>query len=77
MKTIPVDVVGLGRQSVVTAGEYHTCSLTEEGWLRCWGRNDYGQLGNGTTISKYIPGRDRVEWCIRRWEDGEDIPAPC
>ncbi|MGH7476261.1 MAG: RCC1 domain-containing protein [Longimicrobiales bacterium] len=26
------------------AGTFHACSLTEDGSLRCWGRNDLGQL---------------------------------
>jgi alpha-tubulin suppressor-like RCC1 family protein len=33
----------------------HTCGLTTGGSARCWGRNDYGQLGDGTKISRTTP----------------------
>jgi alpha-tubulin suppressor-like RCC1 family protein len=33
----------------VNAGDYHTCAIVEGNALRCWGRNDLGQLGYGHT----------------------------
>jgi alpha-tubulin suppressor-like RCC1 family protein len=33
----------------VAAGMYVTCTLLDTDELYCWGRNDYGQLGDGTT----------------------------
>lgn len=33
--------------SVVRAGEDHNCAVLDDGALRCWGRNDFGQLGYG------------------------------
>lgn len=32
----------------VSAGYTHTCAITDDDALHCWGANDYGQLGTGT-----------------------------
>lgn len=39
----------------IYAGEYHTCALSTAGAAYCWGRNDYGELGNGTTTTSGLP----------------------
>jgi len=35
----------------VASGWYHTCVITTTGDVRCWGRNNYGQLGQGNTVT--------------------------
>jgi hypothetical protein len=39
----------------VGAGYFHTCAIKQDGSLWCWGRNDYGQLGDGTYSGKSTP----------------------
>jgi hypothetical protein len=39
----------------VAAGRTHTCAILEDSSTRCWGRNDQGQLGDGSTSSSLVP----------------------
>lgn len=44
-----------GVSSQRVEGDGYTCSLFTDGVVMCWGKNTYGQLGNGTTISSELP----------------------
>ncbi len=37
------------KDSKIAAGIYHTAAILDNGSVKCWGRNSYGQLGYGDT----------------------------
>src|SRR5258706_9238273 len=42
-------------EPMITAGGAHTCSLSKSGTVSCWGNNDFGQLGDGSTTGSASP----------------------
>ena len=55
-KPAPVEVSGMSSGvKAVSSGNSHTCALTDNGAVKCWGRNVEGQLGDGTNDGKVVP----------------------
>ena len=58
----PVNVIGLSSGvAAVAGGELHSCGLTNAGAVKCWGRNDVGQVGDGTVSSIRTAPADVVD----------------
>ena len=55
--TTLVEVTGIfmGGHEPPATGGWHTCFITSSDRLKCWGRNNNGQLGNGTTTNSNVP----------------------
>jgi len=55
----PVVVSGLDRVASIAAGYHHSCAVREDaidyGRVYCWGGNEHGQLGNGSTSDSATP----------------------
>ena len=48
----PLLAADLTNIASVTAAYAHTCALGRDGSVKCWGRNNFGQLGDGSGITQ-------------------------
>jgi alpha-tubulin suppressor-like RCC1 family protein len=56
LSSTPVAVLNITNGAAVSGGGSHNCVLLEGGSIQCWGLDEYGQLGDGTsTFLSSIP----------------------
>lgn len=62
----PKTVPSIANAKSVAAGAAHTCALLADETVSCWGQNDRGQLGDGTStgraVPKSVPGLSQVSY---------------
>lgn len=62
--TKPVEATGITTATQVAAGAYETCAALSSGRIDCWGDNEDGELGDGTTTGPesclQVSGGDRI-----------------
>lgn len=55
---VPVDVIGLPADIIaIGAGGAHNCALSNDGSVFCWGANNFGQIGDGTSTDTSTPNK--------------------
>jgi alpha-tubulin suppressor-like RCC1 family protein len=55
-RSTPVQVTALGNTvAEISVGDVFACARTIDGNVSCWGNNEYGQLGDGSTADHFTP----------------------
>lgn len=49
---VPLTASGVTDATGVAAGNGHTCASSANGQARCWGENSFGQIGDGSTVTR-------------------------
>jgi len=55
VQSVPRGTISMQSASAIATGWRHTCLLTGNGGVECWGYNFSGQLGDGTTLNRGTP----------------------
>lgn len=50
-----VTVAGLHGATAISTSSFYTCAVVSGGAVKCWGANEGGQLGDGTTLTRFRP----------------------
>ncbi|MEP6707036.1 MAG: hypothetical protein ABJC05_05930 [Pyrinomonadaceae bacterium] len=54
---VPAVVSGNFPFVIIAPGDNHTCGITADGTVYCWGSNRFGEIGDGSTENRYAPVR--------------------
>jgi alpha-tubulin suppressor-like RCC1 family protein len=55
MAGVPIEISEVDTWAQVSAGANHTCAIKTNGQMWCWGYNEYGQIGVGTSLTDSEP----------------------
>ena len=56
LSVLLVALLPFGAEAVsVSLGDDHSCALLDDGKVMCWGKNNYGQLGDGSNTDRSSP----------------------
>ena len=81
-RNTPVQTSSFGTERTavgLAAGSDHTCAILDDATVSCWGHNDHGRLGDGTSTSRSTPaqtssfGANRTAALSERDLDGDGI----
>ncbi len=61
----------------ISAGYYHTCGVTRSGAVYCWGRNEQGETGNGSTTAHGAPAKVAGEFAGRTVSAAVEFDFSC
>lgn len=56
-RRIPTLVAGGHTFVSLSLSAKHSCGIASDGFAYCWGNNQFGQLGDGTTTDRHVPTR--------------------
>ena len=52
---MPVSVLDISNATQIEAGYQHSCALISGGTVKCWGDNQYGELGDNSNTTRGTP----------------------
>ncbi len=52
---VPTEVKDVGGAAFVSVGKSSACAVTAMGGIKCWGRNNFGQIGDGSAENRAQP----------------------